>query len=357
MADATHTAFGTKPAAAETEHSLRATIGHHVQRASPTSVCREAARVIGGVLSAWGPILAGDEKNGGEIALDKLAYGYTANWTIRLNHAQPSSLEYQLVGNLTREFSNHDVLTTAVAQSVIEAATKVREWLVHLVDGTAGSNSNLLIGLEFERALSPELARRISPPKSSRSSKKRKADELDLDDSEAGGRPDVNSPTPIKRKGKTTSTAQTKLDSFFARGDSEGTPTPTAQKARGRGNFDHGVAVKWNYEERYWVEQQLRSDPDMPWPGLAASLNQRFQGTLFYAGKKGMVQRRTRSLQAIRQRFGTFRKKMQARKQSGEPTEGTTSDIEPEGDSDLSYDEMSLQGSDVAEEGYASLEI
>ena len=305
------------------------------------------ARAIRAVLSAWRLLPnVGEELEPGYL-IDKMDYGYNANNAIRPKNSEPESIEWQVVHCFTKEWKNHDELTNENLQGIIDGASKQYLVLTPVIDTLESGETPLKIGPEPKcDTITYEAVLNFLPDLPGKHGTKRKV-QIGIDEDEDAEPTEEITKTLKKAKRSKKSTEQNQTATFT---NPHASATSSPEKKSKRGNFGHGRAIRWNNEEDYWVQQRLREDPSIIWSVLAKQHNDRFEGTMFYDGKNGNIQRGRRSMQAVQKRFVTFRQKMQARKMKGEPIQDTESDVEPEEDSNLSYDYGSVQGDDDQED-------
>ena len=296
------------------------------------------ARTLRAVLSSWRLLPSVDGEREPGYVVDKFDYGYTAMHAIRPKNNQPETLEYRVVRCLTEEFQRESQITGGMLQGIIDGASKQYLCVVQSISAAGGDGFvDLVREVEVETACYQALLRfPLTTP--STSSPKRKAAQMEGDEvDEAMRKRACRTPKKITKATAFGDKPGTDRAGSKERKDVE-SPSATPESKRRPGNWNHSAFIRWNYEETHWVEQLIRGDPWLTWSTLAERLNVRFKGTMFYAGKQGMVQRDVRSLNAVQRKFQDFRQKMRDREKNSEPTQGTQSDVELEQDLEPSPD-------------------
>ena len=302
------TIFNNQSAAANVEQSLQATLDKQINQspAFRSFFHHVAVRELRVLLRSWRLLpKAGEEIEPGHL-VDKFEYIDTALQADTEKRHEYDSLEYQLARCLTDEMKKEDFyLGAGVLESVIEGASKkYLAWMQVIDTAQNGVAQYEDIGPEPQPHIATYDARFIPP---------------------------LPSPTEDETP--------------------PGSPSAPAFAKKGRpGNFGHGAPVRWTKQEDYWAKKQIRLNPGIQWQELTDRINAQFEGTIFNAGKKGMIKRGFRSLQAVQKRFKSFRQDMSQRVHNGQDTVDTPSDIEPDNDSAVSYDEASVQGNGIGDE-------
>lgn len=332
------TIFEPSSSAANVEQSLQQVVNEYTI-ASPSLSLVVFTRTLRVVLSSWRLLPSAGEESEPGFPVDKFDYGYTALHAIKPKNNQPDTLEYKVVRCLTDEFKKHDELTVKVLRGIIDAASK--KYLVLMLSIAAAEN-----GVAVDTSLDPvpstatyQAVLSLPPGTMSNST-------IDIGSKSTGNRssqPARKSP----KKGQNTfapaplpiNNDPQRLSTLSVSSITHKTPDKPEKRRADPAKNCFYVSTKWYDGEHYWVQQQLRQDPDLEWTTLRDRINERFGAMEFYDEKKGMIVKRTeRTTAGVQCRFQEFRRNMRIRRNQGLATQGTESDVEPEEESKVPID-------------------